>query len=151
MVGTHEAKPHLYAFLDPWRIWCSDARSQRASPELICGMKRIPDPDLPPSRAALPERCSDLFDAYQLRSATREERAKFLLRTAAVLHDSLVAQLDPEVLRSRNPDLLLAGISDFLHPLLLSDPAFARKIGSSSELVEELFHVLLANLEEERE
>jgi hypothetical protein len=109
-------------------------------------MKRIPDPDLPPSRAALPEGCSDLFDAYQMRSAAREERAKFLLRTAAVLHDSLVAQLDPELLRSRNPDLLLARISDFLHPLLLSDPAFARKVGSSSELVEELFHVLMANL-----
>jgi hypothetical protein len=114
-------------------------------------MKRIPDPDLPPSRAALPEGCSDLFDAYQLRSAAREERAKFLLRTAAVLHDSLVAQLDPELLRSRNPDLLLARISDFLHPLLLSDPAFARKVGSSAELVDELFHVLMANLEEESE
>lgn len=114
-------------------------------------MKRVPDPDLPPSRAALPEGCSDLFDAYKMRAATRDERAKFLLRTAAVLHDSLVAQLDPEVLRSRNSDLLLAGISDFLHPLLLSDPAFARKIGSSSELVEEMFHVLMANLEEESE
>lgn len=114
-------------------------------------MKRVPDPDLPPSRAALPEGCSDLVEAYQLRSAAREERAKFLLRTAAVLHDSLVAQLDPEVLRSRNPDLLLARISDFLHPLLLSDREFARKVGSSSELVEELFHVLLANLEEEGE
>jgi hypothetical protein len=86
-----------------------------------------------------------------MRSATREERANFLLRTAAVLHDSLVAQLDPELLRSRNPDLLLARISDFLHPLLLSDREFARKVGSSSELVEELFHVLLANLEEESE
>lgn len=84
-----------------------------------------------------------------MRSFAREERAKFLLRTAAVLHDSLVAQLDPEVLRSRNPDLLLAGISDFLHPLLLSDPDFAREIGSSSELVDELFHVVMANLEED--
>ena len=68
-----------------------------------------------------------------------------------MLHDPLVAQLDPELLRSRNPDLLLARISDFLHPLLLSDPAFARKVGSSSELVDELFHVLMANLEEESE
>ncbi len=68
-----------------------------------------------------------------------------------MLHDSLVEQLDPELLRSRNPDLLLARISDFLHPLLLSDPAFARKVGSSAELVEELFHVLMANLEEESE
>jgi hypothetical protein len=114
-------------------------------------MKRIPDPELPPSRASLPEGCSDLFDAYQMRSAAREERAKFLLRTAAVLLDSLVAQLDPELLRSRNPDLLLARISDFLHPLLLSDREFARKVGSSSELVEELFHVLMANLEDEGE
>lgn len=111
-------------------------------------MKRIPDPDLPPSRAALPEGCSDLFDAYKVRAAAREERAKFLLRTAAMLHDPLVAQLDPELLRSRNPDLLLARISDFLHPLLLSDREFARQVGSSSELVEELFHVLMANLEE---
>jgi hypothetical protein len=68
-----------------------------------------------------------------------------------VLHDSLVEQLDPELLRSRNPDLLLARISDFLHPLLLSDREFAKKVGSSSELVEELFHVLLANLEDEDE
>jgi len=68
-----------------------------------------------------------------------------------VLHDSLMAQLDPELLRSRNPDLLLARISDFLHPLLISDPAFARKVGSSSELVEELLHVVLANLEDESE
>ena len=86
-----------------------------------------------------------------MRATAREERAKLLLRTAAVLHDSLVAQLDPELLRSRNPDLLLAGISDFLHPLLLYDREFARKVGSSSELVEEMFHVLMANLEEEGE
>jgi len=112
-------------------------------------MKRIPEPDLPHSRATLPEGCSDLIDAYEIRSATREERSKFLLRTAALLHDSLVAQLDPEVFRSRNPDYLLHRISDFLHPILLSDPELERKIRPSSELVEMLFQVPMANLEEE--
>ena len=114
-------------------------------------MKRIPEPNLPPSRAALPEGCSDIIDAYEIRSATMEERSKFLLRTAAVLHDSLVEQLDPEILRSRNPDYLLHRTSDFLHPILLSDPEFEKKIRPSSELVEMLFHVLMANLEEESE
>lgn len=114
-------------------------------------MKRIPEPNLPLSRAALPEGCSDLIDAYEIRSATREERSKFLLRTAALLHDSLVAKLDPDVLRSQNPDYLLHRISDFLHPILISDPEFERKIAPSSDLVEMLFHVLIANLEEESE
>ena len=114
-------------------------------------MKRIPEPDLPPSRAALPEGCSDLIEAYEIRSATKEERSKFLLRTAAVLHDSLVEQLDPEILRSRNPDYLLHRISDFLHPLLLSDPELETKVRPSSELVEMLFHVLMANLDDETE
>lgn len=114
-------------------------------------MKRIPEPDLPPSRAALPEGCSDLIEAYEIRSATKEERSKFLLRTAAVLHDSLVEQLDPEILRSRNPDYLLHRISDFLHPLLLSDPELEKKVRPSSELVEMLFHVLMANLDDETE
>ena len=114
-------------------------------------MKRIHEPNLPPSRAALPEGCSDLTDAYEIRSATRDERSKFLLRIAAVLHDPLVEQLDPVILRSRNPDYLLHRISDFLHPILLSDPEFEKKIRPSSELVEMLFHVLMANLEEEVE
>lgn len=112
-------------------------------------MKRSPDPELPFSRAVLPEGCSDLIDAYEIRAATQEERSKFLLRTAAVLHDSLVAQLDPEGLRSRNPDYLLHRISDFLHPILLSDPELEMKIRPSSELVEMLFHVLMANLDED--
>ena len=114
-------------------------------------MKRIPEPDLPPSRALLPEGCSDLIDAYKIRTATREDRSRFLLRTAALLHDSFVAQLDQEVLRSRNSDYILHRISDFLHPILLSDPEFEKKIRPSSELVEMLFHVLIANLEEESE
>jgi hypothetical protein len=114
-------------------------------------MKRIPEPNLPPSRAALPEGCADVIEAYEIRSATRDERFKFLLRIAAVLHDSLVEQLDPVILRSRNPDYLLHRISDFLHPILLSDPEFEKKIRPSSELVEMLFHVLMANLEEECE
>ena len=114
-------------------------------------MKRIPEPNLPPSRAALPEGCSDLINAYEIRSATREDRSKFLLRTSALLHDSFVAQLDPEVLRSRNPDYLLHRISDFLHPILLSDPEFEKKVRPSSELVEMLFHVLMANLEDQSE
>jgi hypothetical protein len=114
-------------------------------------MKRIPEPDLSPSRASLPEGCSDLIDAYEIRSATREDRSKFLLRTSALLHDSLVAQLDPEVLHSRNPDYLLHRISDFLHPILLSDPEFEKKVRPSSELVEMHFHVLMANLDDESE
>ncbi len=114
-------------------------------------MKRILDPDLPPSRAALPEGCSDLIDAYEIRTATREVRVKFLLRISAILHDSLVDQLDPEILRSRNPDDLLHRISDFLHPILLSDPEFEKKVSPNSELVEMLFHVLIANLEDESE
>jgi hypothetical protein len=112
-------------------------------------MKRIPEPNLPLSRAALPEGCSDIIDAYEIRSATREERSKFLLRTAALMHDSLVEQLDPEVLHTRNPDYLLHKISDFLHPILISHPEFEKKISPSSELVEMLFHVLIANLESE--
>jgi hypothetical protein len=52
------------------------------------------------------------------------------------------------MIRSQDPDLLLARISSFLHPLLFSDREIARQVGSSSELVDELFHVLMANLEE---
>lgn len=114
-------------------------------------MKRIPEPNLPPSRAALPEGCSELIDAYEIRTATREVRSKFLLRISAILHDSLVDQLDPEVLRSRNPDYLLHRISDFLHPILLSNPEFEKKITPNSDLVDMLFHVLIANLEDESE
>jgi hypothetical protein len=114
-------------------------------------MKRVPDPDLPFSRAALPEGCSDLIDAYKIRSGEQQQRSKFILRIAALLHDPLVSQLDPDVLRSRNPDLLLRGISDFLHPILLSDSRLEKLIGSSADLVETLFHVLMANLEEEAE
>lgn len=114
-------------------------------------MKRIPDPDLPLSRASLPEGCSDLIDAYEIQTTTREDRSKFLLRISALLHDSFVAQLDPEVLRSRNPDYLLHRISDFLNPILLSDPEFEKKVRPSSELVGMIFHVLMANLEDESE
>ena len=94
-------------------------------------MKRVPDPDLPPSRATLPEGCSDLVDAYKIRSATRDERSKFFLRTATIMHDSSVAELDPEVLRTRNPDFLLHRIPDFLHPILLANPEFERKVKPS--------------------
>lgn len=92
-----------------------------------------------------------MIDAYVIESAAREARSRFLLRTAARFHDPLVEQLDPEILRSRNPDYLLHCISDFLHPILLSDPAFEREIRPSSELVEMLFHVLMANLDDEGE
>jgi hypothetical protein len=57
-------------------------------------MKRIPELDLPFSRASLPEGCSDLIDAYEIRSVTREDRSRFLPRLSAVLHDPLVDQLD---------------------------------------------------------
>jgi hypothetical protein len=91
------------------------------------------------------------MDAYEIQSATREARSRFLLRISAILHDSLVDLLDPEVLRSRNPDYLLHRISDFLHPILLSNPEFEKKVKPSSELVEMLFHVLISNLEDESE
>ena len=113
-------------------------------------MKRVPDPNLPFSRAALPEGCSDLIEAYKIRTASQQQRSKFILRIAALLHDPLVSQLDPDVLRSRDPDLLLRGISDFLHPILLSNQKLERMIGSSTDLVETLFHVLMANLEEDK-
>ncbi|MFT6178727.1 MAG: hypothetical protein ACJAQT_003424 [Akkermansiaceae bacterium] len=106
------------------------------------------EPEIPLSRALLPEGCSDLGDVSKIRRADQEERSKFLLRTAATLHDSLVAELDPEVLRTKNPDLLLHRISDFLHPILLADPELERQIRPSSELVDTIFHVLMANLED---
>lgn len=114
-------------------------------------MKRSPSPSLPTSRAALPEGCSDLIDAYQIHSATREVRAKFLLRISAILHDSFVDQLDPKALRSQDRDDLLHRISDFLHPILLADLEFEKKVRPSYELVDMLYHVLIANLENDGE
>jgi hypothetical protein len=112
-------------------------------------MHRTPPPDPFPSRAALPEGCSDLLDAYRIRSATRERRARFLLRLAAMMHDPLVSTIDPEILRTRNPDHLLHRISDFLHPMLIANPHLEETVRPSSELVETLFHVMMANLDED--
>lgn len=104
--------------------------------------------DQPFARAMLPEGCSDLYDAYKLRAESKEERFRFILRTAAEFHDPLVSTLDPKTLRTGNPHLLLPRISDFLHPILLANPELEKKIGATSDLVEMLFHVMMANLED---
>ncbi len=56
---------------------------------------RTPEPDLPLPRASLPEGCSDLVDAYKICAASEEEHRRFILRLAAPLHDTFVAQLGP--------------------------------------------------------
>jgi len=109
----------------------------------------MPEPDLPMSRASLPEGCSDLIDAYRIRSSLREDRDRLLLRVSAELHDPFIAQLDPEVLRSGDQMLLLKKISDFLHPVLLARPDLENQIRPSSDLVDTLLHVVLANAEED--
>lgn len=111
-------------------------------------MDPSPESDLPFARAMLPEDCADLYEAQKLRAESKEERFRFILRIAAELHDPLVATLDPEILRTRNPNLLLPRISDFLRPILLADPKLEKKIGATSDLVEMLFHVAMANLED---
>ena len=111
-------------------------------------MKRVPEPDLPLPRASLPEGCSDLVDAYKIRAASAEEHRRFILRIAALLHDTFVAQLDPEELGTRNEELMMQRISDFLHPILLANPKLERQIGASSDLVETLFHVVMANADD---
>lgn len=110
-------------------------------------MKRVPEPDLPLPRASLPEGCSDLAEAYQLRSAKEDAYEQLLLRLAALLHDPFVAQVDPEALLPGNEELLLKCISDFLHPILLSRPQVLKLIESSSDLVEALHEVVRANVE----
>jgi hypothetical protein len=52
-------------------------------------MKRVPEPNLPLPRALLPEGCSDLVDAYNIREAFEEEHRRYLLRVAVVLHGSI--------------------------------------------------------------
>ncbi len=111
-------------------------------------MDRSPESDLPFARAMLPEGCADLYEAQKLRSESKEERFRFILRIAAELHDPLLATIDPETLGTRNPNLLLPKISDFLHPILLADPKLEKKIGATSDLVEMLFHVVMANLDD---
>ncbi len=101
-------------------------------------------------RASLPEGCSDLIDAYKMRAASQKEQQRFILRIAALLHDAFVSQLEPEVLCPRNEELLMQRISDFLHPILLANPELERQIGSSSNLVETLCHVVLANADDEK-
>jgi hypothetical protein len=110
-------------------------------------VKRVPEPNLPLPRASLPEGCSDLVEAYQMRDAAQKKHGRLILHAAALLHDPFIAQLHPEVLYRRDEALLRQRISDFLHPLLLANPKFEKLIGSSSELVEALFHVVLANAE----
>ena len=111
-------------------------------------MKRVPEPDLPLPRASLPEGCSDLVDAYKIRAASEKEHRRFILRLAVLLHDTFVAQLDPEVLGTRDEELLSQRISDFLHPILLANPKLERQIGASSNLVETLFDVVMANADD---
>ena len=109
-------------------------------------MNRVPEPNLPKSRSpGLPEGCSDLIDAYKVRAAFQKIYRRFLVRLAALLHDTFVARLDPEVLRTRDEALLRQNISDFLHPILLANPGLEKQLGSSSDLVETLFAVVMAN------
>lgn len=108
-------------------------------------MRQEPDPHLPMSRAMLPEGCSDLVEAYQIREANKKARSLFLLRIAALLHDDLIRQLDPAILATKNPDDVLHAISDFLHPILLANPNLERAIQPSSEFVEIVYQVVMAN------
>ena len=101
-------------------------------------------------RASLPEGCSDLIDAHRARATSHEDRERLLLRLAAQFHDSFLAQLDSEVLQSGDLLLLAERISDFLHPILLAHPDLERQIRPSSELVDTLLHVVLANLESDQ-
>ena len=112
-------------------------------------MKRVLEPALPMPRASLPEGCSDLIDAYKTRAASQKEHRRFVLHVAALLHDTFVAQLDAEALRTHNEALLLQRISDFLHPILLANPELERQVGASSNLVETLYHVVMANADDE--
>lgn len=111
-------------------------------------MKRVPEPGLAMTRASLPEGCSDLIDAYKIRANSQQERSRFILRLSALLHDPLLSQLDPEVLHSLNQNLLMQRISDFLHPILLSNPDLEKQVKPSSDLVEILFQVVMANIED---
>ncbi len=45
--------------------------------------------------------------------------------------------------------LLIKKISDFLHPILLAHPDLENQIRPSSELVDTLLHVVLANSKED--
>jgi hypothetical protein len=110
-------------------------------------MKRFPESDLPMPRASLPEGCSDLIDAYRIRAKSQEDRERLLLRLAAQFHDSFLEQLDTEVLLSGDQLLLAKKISDFLHPILLAHRDLEGMIRPSSDLVDTLMHVVLANLE----
>jgi len=107
----------------------------------------MPEPDLPMSRASLPEGCSDIVDAYRVRSSLRKNRDLLLLRVSAELHDPFVAQVDPSVLRSGDQMLLNKKISDFFHPILLARPELENQIRPSSDLVDTMLHVVLANIE----
>jgi len=44
---------------------------------------------------------------------------------------------------------LKPAISEIIHPILLSNPKFQKKISSSTALVDTLYNVILANLDEE--
>ncbi len=112
-------------------------------------MKRTPEPGLPLSRASLPEGCSELIDAYKQRAASKKDRDRHLLRISALLHDPFIAQLDPKILTSGDQSLVAQKISDFLHPILLENHTLHSQIRSSSELVDILLHVVLANSEED--
>ncbi|MDD5260706.1 MAG: hypothetical protein PHD76_02560 [Methylacidiphilales bacterium] len=113
-------------------------------------MNRIPEPNLPASRASLPVGCSDLIDAYKIRIASKQERSHFLFKISALLHDPVLCQLDRELLLTRDPDLLKPRISEILHPILLPNPQLQEQIGSSADLVNSIFDVVMANLHEEK-
>lgn len=110
-------------------------------------MKRVPESGLPISRASLPEGCSDLIDAYRMRIVSESERDALLLRIAALFHDKFVEQLDPAILQSGDSLLVAKKVSDFLHPVLLTNPDLEKLIRPNADLVDTLVHVAFANYE----
>lgn len=112
-------------------------------------MKRELEEELPLERASLPEGCSDILEAYQLRAASQAEREALLLRLSALMHDQFVDQLDREVLSCGDRPLLSKKAPDFLHPLLLAHLTLEEQVRPSADLVNTLVHVVLANYEDD--
>ena len=112
-------------------------------------MKRIPESGLPKTRHTLPEGCSDLIQAYELRSEAEQQYERHILSICAQLHDPFIEQLDLTILQSEEYSLLRAKISDFLHPILLENKQLAQQILSSSDFVDMFLHVVIANYDEQ--
>lgn len=112
-------------------------------------MKRVPESNLPPSRGSLPAGCSDLVDAYRLQDKSKKARSQFLFEVSVLLHDPVVSHLDRELLLSRDSELVKPRISEILHLIFLSNPELEKATGSSADLVNMLFEVILANLDDD--